>query len=261
MKKTFIISLLGFLIMGCSEEPKITEIISVQPVQRSVLVYKGATWCSPCGSSGKPVLRAMENYGDDKIVCLSSQTNDGLNSVAGDTIGGRLMKRFSQNGIPHMFMGVDGSFKNFYPSQSTANNHLTQNNLNQPIAGSYITAVVKPVNGSFVDFQIEVKAKVQYFKDGFGTHTFSAIVLEDSIIQGQAGSSNNLHNNVVRGYGGTKILGETINSTMTNSTQDFSFVIPISNSWKKENLKIAGIIWSWSGNNFDPINATVVEVK
>jgi hypothetical protein len=261
MKKIIYSIIFGVTLFSCSKDVKITETITVQPVQRTVLVYKGATWCGPCGSSGKPVLRAMEVYGDDKIICLSSQTNDGLNSPAGDTIGDRLMKRFNQNGIPHLFMGVNTDFKNFYPNQSTANNYLTQNNALSPIAGCYVDAVVKPVNGSSVNFQIEVKSKVQYFKDGFGSHTFSILVLEDSIIKGQSGSSNPLHNNVVRGYGGSKILGETITTITTNSTQDFSYVIPISNSWKKENLKVVGVIWSWNGNNFNPVNATAVKVK
>ncbi len=247
--------------VSCSKEATIKENIKVQPVQRTVLLYKGATWCSPCGNSGKPVLRAMEAYGDDKIICLSSQTNDGLSSPAGDTLGNGLMTRFNQNGIPHMFMGVDGSFKNFYPNQTTANNNLTKNNANAPIAGVYIDAVVKPVNGSNVFFEIDVKSKTEFFKDGFGKYTLSIIVLEDGIISGQAGSTNPEHNNVVRGYGGSRVLGEDITSTTTGSQQNFSCKITIPSNWNKQNLKVAGIIWSRSGNNYDPINATLTKVK
>ena len=87
MKKLIYSIIFGVTLFSCSKDVKITETITVQPIQRTVLVYKGATWCGPCGSSGKPVLRAMEAYGDDKIICLSSQTSDGLNSPAGDTIG------------------------------------------------------------------------------------------------------------------------------------------------------------------------------
>ena len=257
----FLAILISLFILGCSKEATITETITVQPVQRTVLLYKGATWCGPCGSSGKPVLRAMEAYGDDKIICLSSQTSDGISSPAGDTLGNGLMTRFNQNGIPHMFMGVDGSFKNFYPNQTTANNNLTKNNANAPIAGVYISAVVKPVNGSNVEFEIEVKAKTEFFKDGFGKYTLSIIVLEDDIVRGQTGSSNPDHDNVVRGYGGSRVLGDDITSTTTGSQQNFSCKIAIPSAWNKQNLKVAGIIWSRNGNNYDPVNGTVVKVK
>jgi hypothetical protein len=261
MRKKIYLIIMGFLALGCSKEATITETIEVQQTQRTILVYKGATWCSPCGSSGKPVLRAMESYGSEKILCLSSQTSDGLNSPAGDTVGQYLMKRFNQNGIPHVFMGVDGVFKNFYPNQSTADNYLTKNNLNSPLAGVYLTAVAKPINGSSVDFEIQVKAKTQFFKDGFGDYNLCILVLEDDIIKGQSGSSNPEHDGVIRGYGGSQVFGQTISAKTANSKQDFSFTIKIENSWKKENLRIAGIILSKKGSDFDPINGTAVEVK
>ena len=260
MQKLLYLLLVTSLI-GCDKEPTITETISVQPVQRTVLIYKGATWCGPCGSSGKPVLRAMESYGVDKVVCLSSQTSDGLNTPAGDSIGGSFMKRFNQNGIPHMFAGGNETITNFYPSQSKAENIMTTTNAASPIAGVYVNAVVNSVNGSNVEFQIDVKVTTEFFKDGFGSYTVSVLALEDDIIQGQQGSNINEHDNVIRGFGGSSPFGEQIPTTVAGSRNNFSFVIPIKSAWKKENLKVAVIIWKRNGSYYDPVNAYAVKAK
>jgi len=261
MKKVFYLIISGLFFVGCSTEPTIKETITIPPVQRTILVYKGATWCGPCGTSGKPVLRTMESYGVDKVVCLSSQTSDGLNSPAGDSIGGALMKRFNQNGIPHMFEGGNESWTNFYPNQNTADQIMTRTNLMSPLAGVYVNGVVESVNGSNVDYQINVTAKTKFFGSGAGTYKLSILVLEDDIIKGQTGSSNPEHDNVIRGFGGVSPLGDVINNINQNGEQEFSYIIPINNSWKKENLKVAAIIWRVNGVNFDPVNGYSVHVK
>ena len=51
------------------------------------------------------------------------------------------------------------------------------------------------------------------------------------------------------------------NNINQNGEQEFSYIIPINNSWKKENLKVAAIIWRVNGVNFDPVNGYSVHVK
>jgi hypothetical protein len=253
MKKILLLLVVGAFAASCSKEAKITETITIPQTQKTLLIYKGATWCGPCGSSGKPVLRAMEAIGEDKVICLASQTNDGLNSPAGDLIGNNLMTRFSQNGIPHMFESGNGNTYNFYPNQGTATNNMNAINGKSANVNAYVSA-------STTGSTIEVKAKTKFFAAGSGEYYLSVLVLEDNINKTQSGSSNPEHDNVIRGNGGSSAWGEKINSTTMDAEQEFSYSIAIDPSWKKENLKIATVIWKKNGTNYDAENASATKV-
>ncbi len=253
MKKFMLLLAVGAFAASCSKEATISETITIPQTQKTLLIYKGATWCGPCGSSGKPVLRAMEAIGEDKVVCLASQTNDGLNSPAGDLIGNNLMTRFSQNGIPHMFETGNGSTYNFYPNQSTATNNMNTINGKSANVNAYVSA---STTGSTID----VKAKTKFFAAGSGEYYLSILVLEDNIQKTQSGSSNPEHDNVIRGNAGSSAWGEVITSTAMDAEQEFSYSINIDPTWKKENLKVAAVIWKKNGANYDAENASATKV-
>jgi len=253
MKKILLLLAVGAFAASCSKEAKITETITVPQAQKTLLIYKGATWCGPCGANGKPVLRAMEAIGEDKVVCMASQTNDGLNSTAGDLIGNNLMTRFSQNGIPHMFETGNGQTFNFYPNQSTATNNMNSINLKSANVNAYIKGTTDGTN-------ITVSAKTKFFATGSGEYYFSVIVLEDNIQKTQSGSSNPEHDNVIRGNAGSSAWGEAITNTTMDAEQEFNYTIPVDPTWNKANLKVAAIIWKKNGTNYDAENASATKV-
>lgn len=253
MKKLVLLLAVGAFAASCSKEAKITETITVPQSQKTLLIYKGATWCGPCGQNGKPVLRAMEAIGEDKVVCMASQTNDGLNSPAGDLIGNNLMTRFAQNGIPHMFESGNGNTYNFYPNQSTATNNMTSINAKPANVNAYISA---STNGSVID----VTAKTKFFAAGSGEYYLSVLVLEDNIQKTQSGSSNPEHDNVIRGNAGASAWGEAITSTAMDAEQEFKYSITVDPTWNKSNLKVAAVIWKKTGNNYDAENASATKV-
>ena len=196
MKKIMLLLAVGAFAASCSKEAKITENITIPQSQKTLLISRSATWCGPCGSSGKPVFRALEAIGDDKIVCLASQSSDGLNSPAGDLIGNNLMSRFQQNGIPHMFQTGNGNTLNFYPNQSTATNNMNTINAKAANANVYVSATVE---GS----TINIKAKTKFFATGSGNYQLGVLILENGIQKTQSGSSNPNHDGVIRGNAGS----------------------------------------------------------
>jgi hypothetical protein len=255
MKKLFFLAIAGALITSCKKEATVTETITVPQVQKTLLIYKGATWCGPCGQYGKPVLRAMEAVGTDKIVCFASQTNDGLNSTAGDAVGGALMTRYNQNGIPHMFEGGNETWNHFYPDQNTAQSTMLSTNSASAIANAYLTA---SLSGS----TITIKGKSKFFKDATGTYSVAAYILQDSIIKTQTSSTNPRHDNVMVANAGTNPLGETLAATATKAgvETEFSYTVPLNSNWYPNYLKAAIVIWKISGTNFDPVNVSETKV-
>jgi hypothetical protein len=253
MKKFMLLLAVGAFAASCSKEATVSETITIPQTQKTLLISRSATWCGPCGSSGKPVFRALEAIGDDKIVCLASQANDGLNSPAGDLIGNNLMSRFQQNGIPHMFQTGNGNTLNFYPNQSTATNNMNTINAKAANANVYVSASVE---GS----TITIKAKTKFFAAGSGNYQLGVLILENGIQKTQAGSSNPNHDGVIRGNAGSSAWGEAITSTAMDAEQEFSYTVNVDPTWKKENLKVAAIIWKKNGNNYDAENASAVKV-
>lgn len=251
MKKLLFLALAAcsLTVVSCKKNST-EETITIPQTQKALVVYKGATWCGPCGAYGKPVLRAMEAVGSDKVVCLASQTSDGLDCAASDAMGGALMTRYKQNGIPHMFVGGAGSWTDFYPDQTKATN--TCNTLNANSAGCIANAWGKATYGPT---GITVDTKTKFFIAGSGTYKLAAYICEDGIRKTQNGSSNDLHDNVIRGALGDA-LGTALSGSEAGQTYDLQLKGVFPTGVIPANCHITLVIFKMNGADFEAVNAT-----
>lgn len=223
-----------------------------------MVVYRGALWCPPCGASGKPVLDHLKNNVDqDDVVVFGTNSGDAFSSAIGDAIGGGLMQKFSQNGIPHMFaLGAEYS-KNFYPSTGSVTAEINTINSSALRANMAVTAKLN------ANDEIEVTTHTKFFEDLNGNFTLAAYVLEDGLegvqqVSGQ-GAVNMTHNNILRGSLTAGNFGDLI---ATNATAgeiiEHGFVGNYQPSWNLANLSIAVVLWN---GNLNAVNAVVVPLE
>lgn len=118
------------------------------------------------------------------------------------------------------------------------------------------------IETSFIELtnQINVKAKIKYYKPGSASHYLCVFVAEDSVVQYQRDdrlippdNNNYVHNNVLRA-GITSTWGVELSQSNipigAAFTKEFNYSIPQGKEWRPSKLKIIAFIHD-NGNTFE----------
>ncbi len=245
--------------------------LNVLARQRAVMIYRGATWCPPCGAYGDPTKEYVHGaYGDDCII-LSSQSNDDITSSGefGYTFGGEYMTFVGATGIPHGFwLGENFAMadRGFY-TDANANNSAAAADIdaimgNTPTVG--VTAEARIEGGNII---IDTKAE---FYAAAGQRYISVFVTENNVLADQAHSVNGTvpgmaHNHIIRATATTSAsasLGLESMGTSFATGEEFvnSYSIPLGSGWSSGNLEAVVMIWS-STQPDGILNAFVIPVS
>jgi hypothetical protein len=235
--------------------------------QRAVMVYRGATWCPPCGAYGDPTKEHIETtFGDDAVI-LNCQSGDAISPAGnfGPAFGDEYKNFYTppESGIPHAFFTV----ANYAMTHSlfSSSNSQFDNTVNTMLAISPPLGVVAEatISGGVVTVQTATE-----FVSASGQHFIGIYLLEDGVMAMQdiTGSSpaNTAHNNVMRDAASTaNPLGvQTIGTSFTAGQRvegTFTITVPgtVVNS---ANLQVAVVVWN--ANTADGIsNAVIVNVN
>lgn len=245
--------------------------LNVLAKQRSVMIYRGATWCPPCGAYGDPTKEYVHNTYGNECIILSTQSNDDITSSGefGYIFGGEYMTFVGATGIPHGFWLGEGYAmvdRGFY-TDANANNSAAAADVdaimgNTPTVG--ITAEARIEGGNII---IDTKAE---FYAAAGQRYISIFVTENNVLADQAHSVNGTvpnmaHNHILRATATTSAsanLGLESMGASFATGEEFvkSYSIPLSSGWSSSNLEVVVMIWS-STQPDGILNAFVIPVS
>jgi hypothetical protein len=255
MKKLSLLSLalLGVLFLSnCKKETQDGGATNntETPKQRAVAIYFGGTWCSPCGSSGKPTKEQLTSTLKDDVVLISCQMNgaggstDPMNCADANS----LAIGFATNGslgLPTIFIGGSNQpMQGIGPGSTMSSTTITNANAiisKAPIADVSATASISGGN-------ITVNTKTKFLKDQSDEYLVAAYLLENGLSATQtsdASTKKNIHDNVLRKKLSSSVFGDAIGMGFkTGDVKEKSFTISVDPSWNASNLSIAVVLWN-----------------
>lgn len=260
----------GLLFISCGDDDSDSG-LTIDNTQRSVVFYRGATWCPPCGEYGTPWKEQIANdYGPSKVVFLAFQTEDKISPESSDGANLSIVIReiTNNNGIPYYFLSGNDHFFDFGISTNSDFNASTFMGENSKIDD--VARIGVNATASFSNDMVQVNAGVEFFEAINEDCFLSAFLLEDGIVAEQSAISTpkvtQTHNNVVRANAdGTSIKGENIGFSFNvgdKENRNFTISIPTIGNGADEintnNLKVAVVVWK--GNDFRMENAVMIDL-
>ncbi len=226
----------------------------VPETQKSLIIKRTATWCPPCGGWGwdlfenliedneeNAILWAMHYSGD-----LLNPTAQGINSI----LSGSSQPKFYLNTVEVM-----GSSASANSMRTSFKDDVLENATNAPIANAIAT------NLSIYDNTLSLTVKSKFFAQANGEYFLNVYVVENGVLNSQAGRPNAIHEKVLRGDMVGDAFGDVLTSGMVAMNTEFStdLSIPIATSWNVDNLELSVVIWKKNGNKYDFVNGTKME--
>ena len=221
----------------------------VPQTQSSLIIKKTATWCPPCGgwgwdlfeqliedNEGKAILWAMHYSGD-----LISATTQGINT------------NLSGAGQPRFYLNNVDQGSSSAAIRSAIMSGVNDNAMQTPVANAIAT------NISVTNNQISLTVKSKFFAEASGEYYLNVYVVENGVINAQAGQGNNaVHEKVLRDDMAGTAFGEIVaqGTVAANSTFSTDFSIPIASGWNPDNIELSTIIWKKNGTKYDFVNGT-----
>lgn len=233
--------------------------------QKAVAFYLSGTWCGPCGQFGKPAMAAIEKAQGDKFVVIACHLNsqgaiDPLNTPEANALAGA----WAVNSVPTCALG-GGSLSGYKVGGGSAMKSAIEAQIgviqgNTASANSSITATL---SGN----DITVKTKTKFFAASTEPHFISVYVIEKGIalpqyVSGTGWDNSAIHNNVLRKALSTATTGDDLATSATSGqivSKDFTGTVNA--SWKKENLRVAVVVWKQGSTGRVIVNGTVADVK
>ncbi len=224
--------------------------VAQEPVQRSLITKRTATWCSNCGNWGWAFMEGLMEDNGDKATYIGAHYSGDLQTDPGIAF----TDQFGGSGQPNFFFGENklsvGSSS--YPTQQIMLKQLIDEaSAIAPIANTAI------LEGDTADGKIEMTARTQFYQEAEGEFYLSILLLEDGVVNNQAGQGPNaVHKNVLRGSATQSVFGDALASGAIEKDASFltPFSIDLDPSWNVNSLTLAFIIWNKVGNEYTFVN-------
>ena len=264
MKKNLLIltALMTITIWSCKDDetkPATPPESTIDVAEENIGLYSKitATWCEPCGSWGWDLNKDINDKLGDKAIsssiygsASSKMTNATAQKLATD-FGVRGWPTFSFNGSNRTEYGENGGI---YTGQ-------TKNNVIDEVSEFTNSPVEMGVGGnvSWDGNTMTLNWAVKTFKDQTGTFKVAAYILEDGVMEIQAGKTGSVaHKHVLRDKITSNIYGIDLSGNL--SADSYSELnaqtYDIDPSWNMDNIEIIAIIWKDNGNGgYDFVNA------
>ena len=238
--------------------------LTVDPTQRAIVPYVGATWCPPCGEFGENTKNHIKsNFTIDQAIILSSQQGDAISSASTsicENFGEQFQTSVGSTGIPHMYISGNTVWEDFYPNEGTVENHI-----NTIIGMDAVVGVAAQATLDVDNNVINITAAAQFFTATTGAHSMSVLVVEDEVVADQSHSTEGTvadmpHDAVIRSSADdSSIRGVPIGTAFTeNQIIQKTFEIELGSGWDTDKLRVVALVWE--GNELQIANgvSTVV---
>jgi Outer membrane protein Omp28 len=228
--------------------------ILVTESRKALLIEFTAAWCPLCGSWGVPTFAQMlKDYGDQVVGIASHGSNNQPDGMTND-YSNAFVGNFPIGGWPSFYLG------NKTTSSGSIKNDISAEFAKPVIANGAMTFKV-------VEDKIQVRSKVEFFKEATGDYYLGIYVIESGIDGGsnaangfvQKGTSdpNYKHNHVLRTGAVQSVFGVRIveGSAASGLRISKDYNITVDTKWVAENLEVVAIIFKQDGGEFEYINA------
>ena len=221
-----------------------------QPKRYVLIEEFTATWCGPCGASGKPMMAQILAAHPNDVIGVEIHSSDEFDIPEGNTVAGNL----GVTGIPcaavdrtYNLAGT-GAAVGYVPSWTS----MVTEALSKP--AKVEVKLYYTINKSSRSLTANIEAT--FAENTSGDMRFNVFITEDDLIADQNGASANYHHmHVLRDMLGDAwgTIGKIPSSVTTGQkfTHTYNFNIPA--DWNIDNLHFIGIVQEY--------NATISGVK
>ena len=216
-----------------------------------------ATWCGPCGSWGWDLNKTITDELGDKAI--PSSIYGSASSKMTNATAQKLATDFSASGFPSFYF--NGSNRTEYSESGGVYSGQTKTNVTNA-ADEFANSPVEMGVGGNVTWDgntMTLNWAVKTFKDQTGTFKIGAYVLEDGVMEIQAGKTGSVaHKHVLRDKITNDIYGIdfTGNLSADSYTELDAQTYAVDPSWNMDNIEIITIVWKDNGNGgYDFVNA------
>lgn len=240
---------IAFTFAACKKEVAEGEVTSVSSLYRTVMFEYTATWCGPCGTYGYPEMHDLYNdfvVGSPKSSLVIMHPSDDL---VDDVPAGQedLKDFFGFGGTPDGAVGVTGGM---YPDYNAFKTKINQAHTTYPVAKGGI-GISHSLSGS----TMTVNTKTVFFEDVSGTYNLAIYVVEDKIMNDQAGQTGEVeHVNTLRAIADGKAFGTTVAVNPAKGTKvDGTYTITLpAETRNKDNCKVVAVLWKMDPATGEP---------
>jgi len=266
MKKLFLLALvpaLMFSFAGCKKEESKDNgpaPLVVQEKNTPFYTKLTATWCGPCGAWGWSLNKEIvEGIGTDAISMsvYGSSTSNFQNPTSIKWMadfGGKSYPNFTMNGVN----------KTVFPTPTSISTAQTKADIITGAQDFSSSEVLMNAAGRLVweGQKLTVQSVVKTFKQQEGEFYVGAYIVENNAFSIQNGQNGEVqHPNVNRGSMSSSVYGVKydggLGAGVQGSLPDFTYDVP--QSWVKENISVALIIWKKEGDKYIYVNGHIAK--
>ncbi len=280
MKKIYLFStavLMLFAVASCSKDdqpaggdPNSNPLPTPTPEpiaqeQQAVAFYLSGVWCGPCGYYGKPAMKNMtEKYKDDFVVISCQLSSSGYQDPFNNPDANRMAQLWNVSGVPTAAVGGNEASATKVGGGSSMETGI-DNKISSILSGKAITnsRITKTVTGD----EMKIKVETKFFEAVSDEYYISTFILEDNLIDRQYVSGSGWQDpaefdNILRralepGTAGYGVLLNTEGAVKANKVLEKEYTTTLDPSWKKENIKVAVVVWKKGPNGVVISNGVV----
>lgn len=218
----------------------------VEEKQYTLITKRTATWCPLCGGWGWNFFKSLISDNKEKaILWAAHHSGDLVNSVSED-----ITSNFGGFGQPRFYVNNDD--KNVTSSNTSTKRQQIRDEVDDNFQKSpQVNAGLRcNVSGS----TLSCDTRVVFFQNDTGHFYVSVYIIENGVINYQAGRGNNAsHPYVLRGNMhdssfGVRITDDTVIAADAEYTFQFSKDLP--SEWEIDSLYLTAIIWDKQGDTY-----------
>ncbi len=222
----------------------------VMQVQQSLITKRTATWCPYCGTWGWELFENLIADNSEKAVLLAAHFGG---SQLETPTSVEYLGNLGGAGQPRFFLNND-----LQPA-SASTIADTRTSIKQQVDANYLLAPLAN-SGSYSSFDgntINIQTRTVFFEDAEGEFYLGVYLIEDGVLNSQAGQSGEvMHHYVMRDAVTSTTFGELLGSGNIAAGSEFThqFSADIS-GYVPENLDVVTIIWKKEGTTYYVVNA------
>lgn len=218
----------------------------VEEKQYSLITKRTATWCPLCGGWGWNFFKSLISDNKEKaILWAAHHSGDLVNSVSED-----ITSNLGGFGQPRFYVNNDDknvTSSNTATKRQQIRDEVDDNFQKSPQVNAGLRCNVSGRN-------LSCDTRVVFFQNDTGHFYVSVYIIENGVINDQAGRGNNVsHPYVLRGNMhdssfGVRITDDTVIASGSEYTFQFNKDLP--NEWEIDSLYLTAIIWDKQGDTY-----------
>jgi thiol-disulfide isomerase/thioredoxin len=233
---------------GTDDEPKGNGTVVAEgpaQVQNAVVIYFGGAWCPPCGAYGKPAKEAIKEALGDRVTLISCQLAAGRVDPMDNPSSIQLASNvFGVQSFPSLFIGGANDIISSIPSNTamSTSSVAAANTAKNKTAIAAVDATMS-ISGN----SLTINTRTKFFVDQTEEYYLAAHVIESGLNHTQSSDlskNKDIHDNVLRVTASTAGTGDLISgNNKKDEVKTKSFTVALNDAWKKENMKVALVLW------------------